>query len=129
MGHPTDFQELKDELQTSINFKQWFKFNFNYADAIVNSFIAELTWFELQPLDVFFFADESELNIKNLVQYLKIPSQKAPVNDLNSHMSFSYFLDIMSIKTYKISYPAYCVFDLAYLINSGNYLECGYDHK
>ena len=86
----------------------------------------EYTGFELQPLDVFFYADEEPLNIKDLFKMVMEDSANV---DLNEHVSFSSFFDIMSVKFYKISYPSFCTFDLGNLISSGQFIECGYDHK
>ena len=54
-GHPSDYNELLDEVKTSINAKNWLKFNLNVLDTYVNSVILEFTWFELQPINTHFY--------------------------------------------------------------------------
>ena len=46
-GHPSDYHELVDEVRTSINAKNWLKFNLNVMDTYVNSLVLEFTWFEI----------------------------------------------------------------------------------
>ena len=55
VGHPSDYYELADEFRTSINAKNWVKFNLNILDTYVESMILEFTWFEIQPLNMHVF--------------------------------------------------------------------------
>ena len=49
-GEPSQYSELSDEFQLSINFKQWLKINVNLFDDFIESRIFELTWFEVMPM-------------------------------------------------------------------------------
>ena len=46
VGKPSDYQELNDEYLTTINAKQWLKFNINIYDFLIKSLIFEFTIFE-----------------------------------------------------------------------------------
>ena len=43
----SEYQELRDEFITSINFKQWAKINIRIHDTFVHSNVIEWTWFDL----------------------------------------------------------------------------------
>ena len=50
-GKPSDLDDIADEFVTSINVKEWIKFNVNLYNTFIASVIFELTAFEVQPLD------------------------------------------------------------------------------
>ena len=125
MGHhgkSSDYQELRDQLYTSINFKQWLKINIRIRDVFIHSNVIEWTWFDLQPIAGHYFLKEPEDWYETL-QWI----QNFDINEVDAHIAFSYFVDFFSFKTYTIEYPTYCTVDLAMLIGATKYFECGYN--
>ena len=108
VGHPSDYSELVEEVRTSINAKNWLKFNLNVLDTYVESLIFEFTWFEVQPLDAHIFWQEPE----NVLELVKMIS----TDDFDAHISLNYFLDAMSLKVFRIKYPTFCTVELSALI-------------
>ena len=106
-------------MKTSINAKNWLKFNLNVLDTYVNSVILEFTWFEIQPINTHFFISEAD-NILDLFKMFKS-------NEFDAHISLSYYLDAMSLKLYNVKYPTFCTVELSALIKSKEYIHCGYD--
>ena len=60
LGKPSEYAELADEYQLSLDWKQWVKFNLNIADTWVTSQIWEITIFEFQPFKLYSWAAQPE---------------------------------------------------------------------
>ena len=106
---------------TSINAKQWLKFNLNIYDVVIKSLILEWTWFEFQPLKFQSLVIEPE-DFQTLTRQLL----NFNLEDLEANIAISYFVDAFSLKLYNVDYPTYCVSDLVDIIREQKFLECGY---
>ena len=121
MGKPSDYQELRDEFLTTINMKQWIKFNLNIFDFLVKSVIFEWTWFEFQPLKLQALYVEPEDFAALMYQMRNID-----LSQVEANFAISYYLDALSLKLYVVDYPTYCVTDLVSIVRSHHFIECGH---
>ena len=106
---------------TSINAKQWLKFNLNIYDVVIKSLIIEWTWFEFQPLKFQTLLIEPE-DFHSLTHLLA----NFDLTSLEANLAVSYFVDAFSLKLYNVDYPTYCVTDLVQIIREQKFIECGY---
>ena len=123
-GKPSDFNDMADELVTSINVKEWLKINLDYYNTFAASLILEFTLFEVQPLDFHYWMTQ-------LPNWWKLLIGAYDWNEFDGHFSMSYYLDLLSVKLFYIEYPIFCTVDAAAAIsfaaNQGTaFAGCGY---
>ena len=48
--------------------------------------------------------------------------KEGDLDELDGHLSLSYFFDAFSFKIFTLEYPTYCTFDIASLIGKAKYI-------